>query len=235
MSTNNQKFPSLPIPMYFLPFEDQDTWITFTLNFLSQIKATSEANFFGVLGFSIFICVVHHCFIVLGVINETISKMGENLKFLTVDQWIQQIVQQINDVNAAYSELSDLFSTFFLIHEMGVFCALLVSAFLIVILKQQQLFGLGVTMFAVCLFIICYINDAILGRFSDVSKKFYNEIPWYELSPCERKSILMAMNCKKIQFGFTASGTHRVRITRFTKIIKIAYTNIVALKNLVEK
>lgn len=108
------------------------------------------------------------------------------------------------------------------------------SGFAIVILKEQQLFALTICIYDVCLLAICVINGKILDKFSDISNSFYN-IPWYELSPKDRKVVLIAMNCNKIQFGFKAIGVHNVTMKRFAKIIKVAYTNFIALKNLVEK
>lgn len=235
---------TLPLPLY-LPFRGEATWVTFCLNLILQVKISLEVCLFGSLGLTIFLCIVTHCFAMLDITKETVEMMGDQLlsrrrfkrmkrEVLTVDQWTKVIVNQVIQVNQVVSEVVSMYALQFFLHEITATCALLASGFSLVILKEQQLFAIAISTFSVSLFVISRINDKLLEKYSDISNTFYT-IPWYELSPKERRSILIGMSCNMIQRGFNAAGFHGVTTEHFTKIVRVAYTNFIALKKVVEK
>ena len=69
----------------------------------------------------------------------------------------------------------------------------------------------------------------ILPQFNAVRNAIY-DIPWYLLTPQERKMILILMNIDEL--NFTAANFHTISLERFTDVINAAISNCLVLKTL---
>lgn len=230
----------LPLPMY-LPLKDQDNWtvflVTAALQFVFSVNVTSMTVLvWGVILFEMF-----HIYGYLKIIEKSIGHMIDemeatsDLKSLnkSLKEWIPIVVDMICDAKAIIGTFNGLFSFLFLLIEYQAFAAVFISAFLIVVIKQQQLIAIGLALtLPTVFFIICLATVIIEDTFSDVYDQFYN-LPWYALAPRERRTVLQAMTCSENLTGFSAAGMHIIDLERFTSVMNSAYGNFLILKDLV--
>lgn len=140
----------------------------------------------------------------------------------------------ISESNEIISTFGEIFGGYFFLFEFASFGSLFVFGLIMLVLHQQYFFALGIVCASVILFTFCVINEQFLEKFAEISVALY-DIPWYTLTPKERKFFLQVMTCSEIQKGFMASGVHGVTFERFSKIVQAAYSNVLVLKDLVMK
>lgn len=153
---------------------------------------------------------------------------------LFLEEWIKLIVDMISESNQIISTFGQIFAGYFFLFEFACFGSLFIFGLIMMVLHQQYFFALGIVCASVILFTFCFINEQFLEMFDQISIALY-KIPWYTLTPKERKLFLQVMTCGDIQKGFMASGIHAVTFERFSKIVQAAYSNVLVLKDLVMK
>lgn len=234
---------SAPLPYYY-PFENQKTWTAFFVTLVSQFKGAMDLSSIHLLLLSIFYTISMHIHTHLNIIKETIVLMGRQLQEkhdkkeshdrLELKIWIKMIVDMISTSNSIISRFGEIFGGYFFLFELSSFGSLFVFGLIILVLHQQYFFAFGIVCASVILFTFCFINEQFLEKFAQISVALY-DIPWYTLTPHERKLFLQVMTCSSIQRGFQASGIHGVTFERFNKIVQAAYSNVLILKDLVLK
>lgn len=247
---------SQPLP-YNLPVKDQKNFTVFWITLIGQIKCAMDIGSFNVVFLGIFYTIFIHIHTYLNIIKETITLFGEKLEekhynwleegrksqeivsnqdndVLPLEEWFKLIVDMISESNTIITTLSNIFTHFFFFFEFGSFGALFIFGLIITVIHQQYFFAFGIIGLAAVLFVFCYINEKILEKFEEIFIAFY-EIPWYTLTPKERKLFSQVLHCRAIQKGFMASGIHGVTFERFNKIVQAAYSNLLVLKDLVLK
>lgn len=162
-----------------------------------------------------------------------VNENPKNDELLLVD-WIKQVVDMISQSNQIISSFAEIFTGYFFLFEFSSFGSLFVFGMIMLVLHQQYFFAFGIICASVILFTFCFINEQFLEKFAQISLALY-DIPWYILTPKERKIFLIVMTCSEIQKGFKASGIHGVTFERFNKIVQAAYSNVLVLKDLVMK
>ncbi|XP_063704382.1 uncharacterized protein LOC134833845 [Culicoides brevitarsis] len=254
----------LPIP-FLLPFKNQKTWSAFWITVICQTGVCFVFGLFNLFFLDVLCCLFWHIMVMLDIVRDIVMKLnielkaknlfGENRELgsrvldsntlgdilaeshdesMKFKDWLEIITDLLVDINKTIISLRDLLSEFFLALEFGVFSILLLSGLILVVIKQQQVFAIGVSTGAMLLYLFCFINERILDKFEEVKNELYN-IPWYELSPKDRKILLIAMNCDKIQAGFTAMGIHFMDLKRFASIMNLVYSNVLVLKDIIQK
>lgn len=168
---------------------------------------------------------------VLAAINVESHNNSNQTEF---NKSIKIITEMINEVNAIIETVAEITKHLFLMLEIASLCTFFISGLMITVLKQQYIFAIGITCVNVLLFIDCYANEKILDKFEEIRDALY-DIPWYDLDVKKRKMLLIALNCDKIQKGLNASGIHVLTLERFGIIVKAGYTNLLVLKDLIEK
>lgn len=144
------------------------------------------------------------------------------------------IVDMISESNEILSMFGEIFSGYFFLFELASFGSLFVFGMIMMVIHQQYFFAFGIVGASAILFSFCFINEQLLKKIAELSTALY-EVPWYTLTPKERKFFLQVMTCSDIQSGFKASGVHGVTFERFSKIVQAAYSNVLVLKDLVTK
>lgn len=243
---------TLPIPFY-LPFTHQETWFAFSVTLTFQFVAALYFILFALFFFEVFFALVIHMIGMLDIVLEIVRKLSYDLQHnailnysslktisenpddepLTLNEWLKLITNLLSEINEKVSSVIHFMSRSFIFLELSAISFLLLAGLILVVIKQQQPFAFVCCSTAVLLFVLCYVNEKLLEKYEMIADEYYN-VPWYQLSSNDRKMILIAMNCNKIQEGFTAAGIHRVTLDRFVKIMKIAYSNFIILKDLVK-
>ncbi|XP_063698009.1 uncharacterized protein LOC134828949 [Culicoides brevitarsis] len=167
----------------------------------------------------------------LEIINESSEAPQEEVSF---DEWIKILNDMICDVNSIFNPLENLYSIVLFLLEAASLGALFICGMCLTVLKEQQFFAIGVNVICVLLFISCFLNELMLEKLININEALY-DLPWWELNPKQRKQLMLLMHCDKIQRGFTAAGIHNLTIERFGIIVKAGYTNLLVLKDLVQK
>lgn len=167
---------------------------------------------------------------VLAQISQTLPNPNE----ISFNEWIKIVTEMISDVSATVSSFSKLYTEFFLTIEIATLGSLFVAGLIFTVVREQYFFAVGISLISVFLHTFCYINEKILEKFENIKEALY-DLPWYTLELKEMRELLIAMNCDQIQKGFTAGGTHPLTIERFAIIMKAGYTNLLVLKDLVQK
>ncbi|XP_063698008.1 uncharacterized protein LOC134828948 [Culicoides brevitarsis] len=167
----------------------------------------------------------------LKIINES-SKIPK--KEVSFAEWTQILNDMISDVNSTITYLANLLAFPILTVEFASLASLFISGLIFTVVKQQQLFAIAVNIVSLLLFITCYFNEKFLEKLDDINEALY-DLPWYELNLKQRKQLMLLMHCDKIQRGFTAAVIHDLTIERFAIVVKAGYTNLLVLKDLVQK
>lgn len=250
---------SLPFP-YVYPFKNPNTWFAFVIGVAGQAKAALDVATLESLVFAVFYCIIIHIMTFLDIIRDAVDLLKDEieLKMLTdgknhglgiadsIDadsasdktmnftESVKIIVELVSDVNDKVSLLRQFFSGMLLLAEIASFASLFIFGMLLLVVHQQYFFAVATTWFPFLLFFICFANEKILDKFAEIKCVLYNT-PWYALSPKERKTLLITMECDNIQGGFTAGTFHALNNERFGHILNAAYSNCIVLRDLVKK
>lgn len=162
-----------------------------------------------------------------------ISETSINTKTAFEDS-LKTITDMLSDVNTLTSAFHEFYTDFFFLLETASLCSLFVCGLTFIVVHEQYVFAIGVLFSVLLLFFICFVNEKILERLSEIKEMLY-DIPWYGLTPKQRKMLVMVMNCDHIQGGFSAAGIHDLSMERFGIDLKAGYTNLLVLKDLVQK
>lgn len=233
---------SLPILLY-LPFKKQNTWHAFITTLLIQTKVCIDSASLITFIFGIFFCIVIHTLGFLNIVKEFVQNMKHDLQTINgghkntevvYEESIKIITEMLCNVNSVIGSFSKLYTNFFLLLEMSSLCSLFLCGLTFTVVHQQYAFAIGITFPTVLLFLICLTNEMFLERLDDIKEALY-DIPWYELAPKQRKILLIVLNCDRIQGGFSAAGIHDLSMERFGIVVRAGYTNMLVLKDLVQK
>lgn len=258
-------FPKFSVPLpFYLPFNDQRTWLAFITTVVTQTFFAIIVTTLGIFIFGVLFCIAIHILgfldIILGVIQKMKREMqtnvevevqkdsklqlstlaiinaslNENSTKTSFPVWMSIVTDMISDVNSVLTPLCKLYSQMFLLIELTSLGTIFICGLIFIVLREQYFFAVGVSAGPSALFVMCYINEKILDKFDGIKKELY-DISWYELKSKESKMLLIAMNCDEIQKGFTAAEIHKLTIERFGIILKTGYTNLLVLKDLVMK
>lgn len=241
---------SPPVPFY-LPFSNQQTWMAFISNILFITILCIDAATITIYCLFIFVCSSIQIIGYLDIVLATVKKMRVDLmakvkRFcvveeppndpfnVTFEEWIQIIIDMIDDVNKNMNIITDIYAVTSMLTEFASLGAIFICGMIFVILQQQYFFAIGMSAVALMLYMVCYVNEKILEKYKSINAALY-DIPWYALAPKQRKLLLIALNCDNIQKGFTAANIHGLTIERFGIVVKIGYTNFLVLKDLIQK
>lgn len=246
-------YPKLSPPLpFYLPFNEQNTWISYITTTTAQTIVSIQAAIISHFIYGVFFCIFIHIIGSLDIITDIVDKIKEdtekslrnkslnltglyaNEHSLSFEEWIKILSNMISEVNFNITSLSNLYSAFCLILEIASLGSLFIFGLTITVVRQQYFYAIGMTGSAGFLFIFCHINEIVLEKIEKIQEALY-DIPWYELGCNEKKLLLIALNCDKIQQGFTAAGVHAMTIERFGIVLKAGYTNLLVLKDLVLK
>lgn len=234
---------SFPLP-FLLPFKNQETYLCYCLTLLTQFKTTVDVASLGIFVYvMMYVLSIHHV-IYLDIIKESVGVFQRDVERnyaekgrdndVTLDEWIKVITDMVCDVNEQIGMYQNVYSGLFFMLEMASFGSLFIFGLILLVVHQQLFFAIGITVVAASLFVQCFINEKYLEKFQQVSKALY-EIPWYILTPKERKMILVAMFSADICPGLNVVGIHPLKLERFTKVLQAAYSNCLVLKDLIQK
>lgn len=247
---------TLPIPLY-LPFKNQKTWLAFGTTVFLQTLTALLISALTTMIFEVFYCIIVHILGVLDIIKEIVGKMKNVMKIkafrieqqenstvnlcestldsMSLTDWLKIIVDLIVEVNDKILIIKKLFSHIIFQFEICALNSIQLTGLVLMIIKQQRVFAIifGISV-STLFFMFCLVNEIILEKFKIIKDELY-DIPWYELSPKDRKVFLIAMHCDKIQSGFSASGFHDVTLQRFSSILKSAYSNTLVLRDIIKK
>lgn len=172
----------------------------------------------------------------LEIINESSTepdgKLHDNETVL--NNSIKIITEMLCNVNSVIGLFSKLYTEFFLLMEISSLSSLFICGLTFTVIHEQYFYAICITFPTALLFCICFINEKFLESLDDIKEAFY-DIPWYGLTPKQRKVLLIVMNCDQIQGGFTAAGIHGLSMERFGIVVKAGYSNLLVLKDLVQK
>lgn len=76
--------------------------------------------------------------------------------------------------------------------------------------------------------------EAVLDKIDEIKAALY-DLPWYTMDEKDRKMLLIMMQCNLIQPGFMVLHIHPMTIERFCIVIQAGYTNLLILKDLIQK
>lgn len=239
---------SPPVPFY-LPFPNQETWLAFITTTLTETIIAVHVATLAIFIISAVFCIILHVLGYLDMIQaiaqkakleiaETIESNGNNDEKenneVSFEEWMEIITEMISDVNSIISQLRDFYKESFLLNEMASLGSLFICGLVITVVKQQYLFAFGFIIVTLLLFSFCYVNEEILNRFEEIKETLY-DFPWYELDCKKRKLLVIALNCDNIQRGLTAAGIHDITMERFGIVLKMGYSNMLILKDLIQK
>lgn len=258
-------YPKFTLPVcFYLPFKEQHSWHAFITTVLVETGIGVTCAILSNIIFGLFFCISSHILGFLDLIKEVVAKMRQKMliKFdesksslepktlaiiieksdnkqkdegeTTFNEWIKIITEMLCDVNSMVSMFSNFYTEFFLLLEIASFGALFFCGLTFTVIREQYVMAIGMLYFTILLFCKCYINEQILDRFDDIKEVLY-DTPWYELEIKDRKMLLIAMNCDQIQGGFTAAGIHGLSMERFGIVLKAGYSNLLVLKDLIQK
>lgn len=139
----------------------------------------------------------------------------------------------ICDVKGTLNTLNDVLSVLFLLEELTCYAAVFTFGLLVIVVKQQVMYGMCAAIVIVVVFLIQnLISMTIEDKFSKINDAIY-DMPWYALAPSERKLILNMMLCSKFETKLKAFGSHRFDLERITVVMKDSCTTCLILKKLV--
>lgn len=240
-----------PIPFY-LPFKRQDTWLAFGITVFAELMICIDGATFTLYVAGPFFCIWLHIFGYLKTIVDAAQQMkGEMLskvRFFVVDEnirgkegelsfeeWIKILTDMISDVSSIFTLATNFYSITCVLVEFASLGAFFMCGLTVIIIHDQYFFGIGITFVTALLYVICHINESILDKFEEIHEIFY-DTPWYGFNQKQRKILLIALNCNKIhQQGITAAKIHSLTIERFGVVVKMGYTNLLVLKDLIQK
>lgn len=240
---------SLTIPLY-LPLKNQDNLMVYLTTTVLESMLFMDFLTMAQLGYGVILLTLFQVYVFMSIVEESIELMKDEMEEefngngilsvtprekedkLAIKEWTIIIVEMICDAKQIIKLYNNLFSFTFLLVEFTAYSAIHITAFLIVVMKEQQLCGFAFLTTTMMFFILCSAFVAVEDKFSDVFDQFYN-LPWYDLTPRERKIIIQAMTCSEKHTGFTAAGMHVIDLDRFTTVVNNAYGNFLILKDLV--
>ncbi|XP_063708637.1 uncharacterized protein LOC134837202 [Culicoides brevitarsis] len=233
----------LPVPL-FLPVKSQDNWIVFLSTSALQIVLLTETVTMGQLIWGVVLVILFHIYGFLEILEASVDQMKEDLLFLhdfrrkkddlSPKMWISMLVDMICDVKTTISRVGLIFSKFFLLFEFTAYASFFIGSFLIVVIREQQLFGLAIMSNIFTFFVLCFITVTIEDKMSAVFDKFY-DLPWYNLPVKEQKLVLQAMTCGENHTKFSSGGLHVIDLELFTAVMNAGYGNFLVLKDIVGK
>lgn len=239
-----------PIPFY-LPFNNQNTLLAYSSTVFVGFMVCIDGAAMTIYTATSFFCITFHILGYLDIIviaaKQMKTEMWSNYKFFVVEEgkegdegrttfeeWIKILTDMISDVSAMVTITNGFYGLIMLFVEFATFGVLFLSGLIFINVRQHYVFAIGLPAVALIFFLLCYINEMILDKFEDINKIFYST-PWYGLRPKQRKILLIAMNCNQLQKGITAATIHHLTMKRFAIIIKAGYTNLLVLKDLIQK
>lgn len=116
--------------------------------------------------------------------------------------------------------------------EYLCFATIFIGGIIILIEKEHWSLSISFLGTAATFFPCCYINEYVKEKLLEVSFALYG-LPWYHLSPKDRRELLLALKCGFFHGGFTAANMHDVSLERFAAVVQSAYKNCLVLKDLV--
>lgn len=196
---------------------------------------------------SIFICILIHILGFFDIIQQAAKKIKQELltslnklnqtqqtSITSFDENMKILTEMISDVSSVVTKFNNLYSISFLFIEISSLASLFICGLIFIVVRQQYIFAISIILYTVVLYSFCYVNEKILDGFNNIKAELY-DIPWYGLPVKQRQVLLITMNCDKIQKGFSVAGIHDLTIERFRIVVKAGYTNLVILKDLVQK
>lgn len=224
---------SLPVPFY-MPFEKQDTWLTFMTTVVVQTIVAVDTATMAIYLWGVGLCGLIHILGYLELVQEMADQITLDNNSISFEEWIRILNQMISDVNSVISWFGTLYALPYFFVEIATLGALFICGLIFTVVRQQYFFAVGITVVCALFFVACYANEKILEKLGNINETLY-DTRWYELKSKQRKMLLILMNCDKIQRGFTAVGLHDLTLERFGIVVKAGYTNLLVLKDLVQK
>lgn len=109
-------------------------------------------------------------------------------------------------------------------------CTFGIGMILIVVKNYYYIAIFGMTLNFLFL-TFCSINERIKEMIDEVNAAIY-DLPWYQLPPKDRRLVLLAMQCNRMNIRFTAAQFHEATFERFITVIREACSNVIILSNL---
>lgn len=148
--------------------------------------------------------------------------------------WIKMIVDMVSNISDVMTSFGKVYTVTLFFSECSAFVSLIAFGMVFLVLKQQYFLGIGITVVCIIYFSMCYVNEKLLTKLSNVRNNLYN-FEWYNLSPKQRKLLLVPLNVDNLGIGFNALGLHDLTLDRFADVTKAAYSNCLVLKDIVTK
>ncbi|XP_063706381.1 uncharacterized protein LOC134835433 [Culicoides brevitarsis] len=233
----------LPVPFYF-PFSVWENWPAFLLTIFGQFIIAFDGASITIYAFGLYFCTCFHvlCYldIILASVRQLRKEMLANLEGFVIkedlkfEKWIKILTDMIVDVHVNANICNDLFKITAFLLEIASLGSFFIFGLIMMVLKEQYLFGFGIIFVMFLFYVVCFVNEKIRDRFCEINKALYN-LPWYGLSVPQKKQLLMILNCDKIQQGVSSAGIHYLTVQRFASVVKAGYTNLLILKDLIQK
>lgn len=131
-----------------------------------------------------------------------------------------------------FNTIGDPLKYFLLFMEYLAFANIFIGGIIILIEREHYSFSASSLLTALFFFPCCYVNEKTIDKLLEVSEALY-DLPWYYLSPKDRRELLLALNCGFVTGGLTAGDLHDLTVERFSAVVQAAYSNCLVLKDVV--